>query len=211
MTKKEKEAEAARLKAEEEERKRKEAEAARLKAEEEERERKRKEEEEKKAKEKKPPAKGKPAKEEKVEEIVEETEEQKIEREKKEINEQLKVIQDEIEAFTKKMNLCAEQSVKIEAESKLPRVIELLEKEGDRKFMKNNAAKNGTELLRDRKAYVLAHIKKGNADEEVVENIVIDGFCMRTPEEDIKWEEEQKLKELEAAKGGKKGPPPKKK
>ena len=65
MTKKEIEAEAARIKAEEEEKKRKEEEAARIKAEEE--ERKRKEEEEKKAKEKKAPAKGK-GKEEKVEE-----------------------------------------------------------------------------------------------------------------------------------------------
>ena len=191
MTEKEKKAEAARLKLEEEERKRKEAElAAKLKAEEEERERKRKEEEEKKAKEKKPPAKGKAVKEEEVKEVVQETEEQKIEREKKEINDQLKVIADEIEAFTKKMNLCAEQAIKLETESKVPRLIELLEKEGDRKFMRNNLGKNGTELLRDRKAYVLAHIKKGPADEDVVENIVIDGFCMRTPEEDIKWEEE---------------------
>ena len=65
MTKKEIEAEAARIKAEEEEKKRKEEEAAKIKAEEE--ERKRKEEEEKKAKEKKAPAKGK-GKEEKVEE-----------------------------------------------------------------------------------------------------------------------------------------------
>lgn len=72
LSKKEQEAEAARLKAEEEEKKRKEAEAAKLKAEED--ERKRKEEEEKKAKEKKPPAKGK-GKEEKVEEHVEESEE----------------------------------------------------------------------------------------------------------------------------------------
>lgn len=67
MTKKEIEAEAAKIKAEEEEKKRKEEEAAkgRIKAEEE--ERKRKEEEEKKAKEKKAPVKGK-GKEEKVEE-----------------------------------------------------------------------------------------------------------------------------------------------
>ena len=46
--------------------------------------------------------------------------------------------------------------------------------------------KNGNELLRERKAYVLCHIKKGPADEDIVENIVIDGSCMRTPEEDIK-------------------------
>lgn len=88
------------------------------------------------------------------------------------------------------MHLCAEQSVKIEAESKLPKVMELLEKEGERKFMKNSLDKNGTEMLRERKAYVLCHVKRNDHDEEVIENIVIDGYCMRTPEEDIKWEEE---------------------
>jgi len=34
---------------------------------------------------------------------------------------------------------------------------------------------------------------------------------MRTPEEDIKWAEEQAELEAAAAKGGKKAPPPKKK
>lgn len=134
----------------------------------------------------------------------------KIEREKKETNDQLKLIADEIEAFTKKMVLCGEQALKIEADSKQPRLIELLEKEGDRKYLRNNLQKNGTDLLRERKAYVLCHIKK-NGEEEVPENIVIDGFCMRTPEEDVKWEEEQLEKEAAAQKGGKKAPPPKKK
>lgn len=89
--------------------------------------------------------------------------------------------------------------------------MELLEKEGDRKFLKNALERNGTELLRERKAYVLCHIKKNDHDEDVVENIIIDGFCMRTPEEDITWAEEQKELEAVAAKGAKKGPPPKKK
>lgn len=71
--------------------------------------------------------------------------------------------------------------------------------------------KNGNELLRERKAYVLCHIKKGAADEDIVENIVIDGSCMRTPEEDIKWQAEQEELAAAAAKGGKKAPPPKKK
>jgi hypothetical protein len=67
--------------------------------------------------------------------------------------------------------------------------------------------------LRERKAYVLAKISK-NGDEEVIENIIIDGACIRTPEEDIKWEEEQKELEAQAAnkgKGAKGAPPPKKK
>jgi hypothetical protein len=100
--------------------------------------------------------------------------------------------------------------VKLEEESKQPRLIELLEKEGDRKFMRNSLQKYGNEMLRERKAYVLCHIKKGPSDEDLVENIVIDGYCMRTPEEDVKWEQEQKEKEELAAKGAKKGPVKKK-
>lgn len=78
--------------------------------------------------------------------------------------------------------------------------------------MKAQADQYATTLLRERKAYVLVKITKGANDEEIVEQITIDGACIRTPEEDIKWEEEQK--ELEAQqnkKGGKGGPPPKKK
>jgi hypothetical protein len=45
-------------------------------------------------------------------------------------------------------------------------------------------------LLRERKAYVLVKVSKGPTDEDVAEGIVIDGACIRTPEEDIKWEEE---------------------
>lgn len=53
--------------------------------------------------------------------MVEETEEQKAEREKKEINDQLKQLADEIEAFNKKVALCQEQAVKLENDSKQPR------------------------------------------------------------------------------------------
>ena len=57
----------------------------------------------------------------------------------------------------------------------------------------------------------MVKISKGASDEEVIENVVIDGACIRTPEEDIKWEEEQKELEANANKKGGKGPPPKKK
>jgi len=39
---------------------------------------------------------------------------------------------------------------------------------------------------------------------------VVDGACIRTPDEDIVWAEKQKELEAEAAKGGKKAPPKKK-
>jgi hypothetical protein len=92
-------------------------------------------------------------------------------------------------------------------------VIDLCEKTGERKNMKASADQYAIGLLRERKAYVLSKISKVG-DEEVIDNIVIDGACIRTPEEDIKWEEEQKEVEAQAAnkKGGKPGaPPPKKK
>ena len=56
---------------------------------------------------------------------------------------------------------------------------------------------NATEKLAERKAYVLCKVLRNEQDEEYTENIVVDGACMRTPEEDIKWAEEQA--ELEAA------------
>lgn len=65
--------------------------------------------------------------------------------------------------------------------------------------------------MRERKAYVLVQVKKNENDEEVVENIVINGACIRTPEEDIKWEEEQKELEALASKKGGKGAQAKKK
>ena len=49
---------------------------------------------------------------------------------------------------------------------------------------------NATEKLAERKAYVLCKVLRNDQDEEYTENIVIDGACMRTPEEDIKWAEE---------------------
>ena len=52
---------------------------------------------------------------------------------------------------------------------------------------------------------------RNEQDEEYTQKIEIDGSCMRTPEEDIKWAEEQAELEAAAAKGGKKAPPPKKK
>lgn len=96
-------------------------------------------------------------------------------------------------------------------EEKVPKVIDLTEKTGERKFLKASGDQYATTLLRERKAYVMCKISKSAAEEDVIEGIVIDGACIRTPEEDIKWEEEQKELELAASKNKKGGPPPKKK
>eukprot|EP00347_Sterkiella_histriomuscorum_P014639 403360114 len=207
------------LQEEEDERKRKEAEEQeRIRKEEEERKKKeeeeaaRKAEEEKKAKEKKqPPAKGKKQEEEKKDEPVIETEEQKIAREKAETLVQIDDLKKHIEAYSNKLKLLQEAQIKLAEEELKPKIVDLNEKTGERKHLKASGDSYAIQLLRERKAYVLTQIKKGANEEEVVENIVIDGACIRTPEEDIKWEEEQKELEAQANKKGGKNPPPKKK
>lgn len=197
------------LQQEEEERKRKEEEEARLKAEEE--ERKRKEEEEKKAaKDKK--GKGKAKKEEEVhEEPAVVTEEMKIAREKAEINQALAALRTEIAKYEDKVKLCQEQALKTQQEGEIEKLIELTEKTGDRKFLRNSSDANASTLLCERKSYVLTQVKKNAQEEEVVEKIVIDGACIRTPEEDIKWAAEQAELEALAAKNTKGKPGAKKK
>ena len=54
-------------------------------------------------------------------------------------------------------------------------------------------------------------MKDKESDDDVVENIVIDGACIRTPDEDAKWAEEQAESEAQNAKGAKKAPAGKKK
>ena len=107
--------------------------------------------------------------------------------------------------------LCDKQREKQLMMAEKPKFLELCEKTGERKHMRGSLDLNASEMLRERKAYVLCHIIKNENDEDVTENIVIDGACMRTPEEDIKWAEEQAELEAVAAKGAKKAPPAKKK
>lgn len=90
-------------------------------------------------------------------------------------------------------------------------MLELTEKAGDRKHVRGSLDLCATEILCERKAYVLCQVLRNEQDEEYTEKIQVDGSCMRTPEEDIKWAEEQAELEAAAAKGGKKAPPPKKK
>jgi hypothetical protein len=68
--------------------------------------------------------------------------------------------------------------------------VDLTEKTGERKQLRASGEAYANELLRDRKAYVLIKINKGLNNEDIVEPVVINGACIRTPEEDVKWEEE---------------------
>ena len=113
-------------------------------------------------------------------------------------------------AFEEKSNMCEASKALTMEQAEVPKIIELNEKTGERKHMRGSLDMNATELLRERKAYVLCQVLKNETDEEYTQDIVVDGACMRTPEEDIKWAEEQAELEAQAAKGGKKAPPKKK-
>ena len=210
MTAKERAAEEERIRKEEEERKAREEEEARLRAEEEERKRIA-EEEKKAAAAKAKPAKGKKGQVEEPEEQVEETEEMKVEREKSEINAELQELRNMMKAFDEKATLCETNKALQLEQAEVPKSIELNERTGERKHMRGSLDMVGTDLLRERKAYVLCQVLRNEQDEEYTQDIVVDGACMRTPEEDIKWAEEQAELEAMASKAGGKKAPAKKK
>jgi len=66
----------------------------------------------------------------------------------------------------------------------------------ERKFLKAGSREFANTILAERRCYQICEIKKNAEDEEEPMMIKIDGAAIRTPDEDIKWAEEQK--ELEA-------------
>lgn len=82
---------------------------------------------------------------------------------------------------------------------------------GERKFLKAGSRDQASGVLAQRRCYNFVELVKNDADEEEAKPIQINGAAIRTPDEDIKWEEEQKELEAVAAKGAKKAPPGKKK
>jgi len=206
-TKKELEAEAA-------EKKRLAEEAEKLRLLKEEEERKRLEEEERKRKEEEEAAKKKggakdkkkKAEDEVPETPVEKTEEQKKEEEKQILREQIEVLKGHVLAYEAKAKLASDEKANQEAEEQRKKVTDLVEKaSSDRKFLKAGSTERADTVLAMRRAYNFMEIKTpadDNAEEEV-KLISVNGAAIRTPAEDIKWEEEQKELEANAPKGGK--------
>jgi hypothetical protein len=75
----------------------------------------------------------------------------------------------------------------------------------DRKFLKDGSRESATTVLAERRCYSFVEIKQPVEDggEEEIKTIVINGAAIRTPDEDITWEQEQKELEAAAPKGGK--------
>jgi len=92
-----------------------------------------------------------------------------------------------VAAYQDKVKLCAKEIKKVELEEQTDKVLDLKTKTDERKFMRNALGDRAEEMFGGKKAYVLVKIRKDEKDEEVIEEVVIDGACIRTPEEDIKW------------------------
>lgn len=84
--------------------------------------------------------------------------------------------------------MCHINTKKIEEEEKAEKQLDLRTKTDDSKFLRNALEERADAILGPRKAYVLVKIRKNESDEDCSEDIVIDGACIRTPDEDIKWE-----------------------
>jgi hypothetical protein len=61
-----------------------------------------------------------------------------------------------IDAYLKKVALCQENCAKVTADSEAKKVVELVEKTGERKHLNNSLDEQANSLLRERKAYVFA-------------------------------------------------------
>ena len=106
------------------------------------------------------------------------------------------------------MKLAQEEREKAKNEEKRKKLLDLLQKDSaDRKYLKEGSSEYANTVLGERKAYVFGEIKEDpdGGDEEFVP-IKINGAACRTPDEDIKWEEEESAREAAAPKGGKAAP-----
>merc|ERR1712166_1304078 len=88
---------------------------------------------------------------------------------------------------------------------KRKKVLDLLQKDvQERKYLKEGSREYANTVLGERKAYVFGEMKEDpEGGEEEFASIKINGAACRTPDEDIKWEEEEsrvKLRHQKVAK-----------
>ena len=110
------------------------------------------------------------------------------------------------------MKLAQEEREKAKSEEKRKKSLDLLQKDSaERKYLKEGSREYANTVLGERKAYVFGEMKEDpEGGEEEFVPIKINGAACRTPDEDIKWEEEQANIEANAPKGGKAAPKKKK-
>ena len=107
------------------------------------------------------------------------------------------------------MKICQDEKERIDAEENRKKITDLVEKTSqERKFLKAGSREFANTVLAERRAYLFVEMKKPADDEngeEEPQMIKINGAAIRTPNEDIKWEEEQKELEANPPKGKDKG------
>ena len=85
--------------------------------------------------------------------------------------------------------------------------MDLVEKSsGERKFLKEGSREFANTVLGEKRTYQFVEMKKNPAEEAGEEEpfpITINGKACRTPDEDIKWDEEQAILEANAPAKGK--------
>lgn len=143
-----------------------------------------KEEEKKKAKNE-TAAKGKKdnKKQEEVKELTpEEIKQQKLEAEKESYKKEIEDVKSQIDKYNDKIVLIRKSKEKFQD---LPKEIDLIDSTGSRKFLKTRSEDQANLVLNQRTTYTLAIIR-----EETVENYTLDGYCVRTIEEDSTYIEE---------------------
>ena len=97
-------------------------------------------------------------------------------------------------------------------EEKRKKTTDLVEKQSqERKYLKMGSLEYVNTVLGERRAYTFVEIKKNSDDEDEPFPIKINGAAIRTPDEDIKYDAEQKELEAAAPPKGAKGAAKKKK
>jgi len=102
-----------------------------------------------------------------------------------EVKKSLGLIHDKISAIEEKVKEVTE-------EWKGEKVLDLLDANGERKFVKTKADLYATEFLTEKMFYSLSKVipPKEEGEEETVDPITIDGALLRTLEEDVKAAQE---------------------
>ncbi len=141
--------------------------------------------EEEKKKGKNEPVKGKKdaKKQEEVKELTpEEIKQQKLEAEKEVYKKELEEVKNHIDKYNEKIVLIRKNKEKYQD---IPKEIDLVDATANRKFLKTRSDDQANLVLNQRTTYTLACVR-----DEAVENYTLDGYCVRTLEEDATYIEE---------------------
>lgn len=71
--------------------------------------------------------------------------------------------------------------------------LELLDKQGERKFVKGKLDSIATSFISDKGSYYLSLVKENPEEENPLELVNIEGYCLRTLEEDEKATQEEEI------------------